>query len=213
MMAVMSFDVRSEGRRAWTEGLGALGRHEVLAEVDEPSLVEEAEALVRFVGSYVTGQDATIRAGETMAYGYWLVKFEPGPDDRLHVWEYDATATRFVPGATLTLRYWREQHEVCERYGAAYSPPRPDRLVALSDGVLEGDPVQGVRYPSPEHMSGWWVTTDRYDGNVSSLRNEHLYHLTARRPELSRYIALPEGFRFDLAHGEDVWFDEKVLRS
>lgn len=71
--------------------------------------------------------------------------------------------------------------------------------------------MQGVRYPSPEHMSGWWVTTDRYDGDVRTLRHEHLYHLTAARPDLARYVALPFGFRFDLGRHEDVWFDPRTL--
>jgi hypothetical protein len=79
--------------------------------------------------------------------------------------------------------------------------------------VLQGDVVQGVRYPSPEHMSGWWITTDRYDGDIRSLTQEHLYHLTAARPDLARYLALPFGFRFDQASGEDVWFDEQVARE
>lgn len=32
--------------------------------------------------------------------------------------------------------------------------PAPDQLVVMSEGVYEGDVVEGVRYPSPEHMSG-----------------------------------------------------------
>ncbi len=80
----------------------------------------------------------------------------------------------------------------------------------VSDGVMEGDAVQGIRYPSPPHMSGWWITTDRYNGQIESLRNEHLYHVTAVRPDLARYVALPFGYRFDLATHEDVWFDANV---
>jgi hypothetical protein len=71
--------------------------------------------------------------------------------------------------------------------------------------------VQGIRYPSPDHMSGWWITTDRYDGNIKSLRYEHTYHVTAARPALAKYLALPDGFRFNFSAGEEVWFDEKVL--
>jgi hypothetical protein len=88
-----------------------------------------------------------------------------------------------------------------------------DRLVVVSDGVLESEPVEAVRYPSPEHMSGWWITTDRYNGDVQSLRTHHLYHLTAARPELAQYLALPYGFRFNLARGEDIWFDPEVARQ
>jgi hypothetical protein len=112
---------------------------------------------------------------------------------------------------TLAVTYWRDQHRTCERLRTEFQPPHPDRLVVISAGVLEGDrDVQGIRYPSPEHMSGWWLTTSRFDGNTKSLETTHAYHVTAARPDLAHLIALPYGFRFDLSQAEDVWFDEKV---
>ena len=190
----------------------AHGHPDVFVEVTDPRLVGEAEAYLRHVGNYIDEQSATLKRGETLAYGYWLTRFEETDAGSLEVWEYDREAADFVRGATLTLTYWRDQHEICRRFAAgAFEPPRPDRLVAVSEGVFEGGPVQGVRYVSPEHMSGWWITTDRYDGNVRSLKREPLHHLTARRPDLAPYIALPYGFRFDFATREDVWFDESVL--
>jgi hypothetical protein len=95
----------------------------------------------------------------------------------------------------------------CERAGARYDPPLADRLVVVTDGVFEGDPAEGVRYPSPAHMSGWWISTDRYDGDPDTLRREHAYHVTARRPDLARFLALPFGFRFT---GADAWLDSAV---
>jgi hypothetical protein len=185
-----------------------------LVEVTSAALVTEAEEYLRYVARYVEDQSVTLKKGETLAYGYWLTRLEEADARTLEVWEYNREATHFVRGATLTLTYWRDQHEVCRRFAAgAFEPPRPDRLVVVSEGVFEGDAVQGVRYISPEHMSGWWITTDRYDGNVKSLKQEHLYHLTARRPDLAPYIALPYGFRFDFATREDVWFDEGVLAN
>ena len=60
-------------------------------------------------------------------------------------------------------------------------------------------------------MSGWWITTDLYNGDIQTLRREHTYHVTAGRPDLAKYLALPEGFRFNLSVAEEVWLDEKVL--
>jgi hypothetical protein len=145
-----------------------------------------------------------------MPYGYWLVKFQAVGSKTLETWEYNAEATDFVKGANLTLRYWREQQAICQQHGAEFKPPRPDKLTVISKGVLEGLPVQGVRYPSPDPMSGWWITTGQYDGDANSLKREHTYHVTAARPDLAKYLALPEGFRFDLSVKEDVWLDEKV---
>lgn len=195
-----------------TEGLGKMGHPEVLVEVHDSDLITEAEGFLRCVSNYVIGRGAKLRAEETMGYGYWLTKFMDAGKNALEVWEYNAPATDFVRGASLTIRYWKDQHSVCETLGANFEPPKPDQFSMISRGVFEGLPVQGVRYPSPEHMSGWWVTTDDCDGDIKSLKSEHTYHLTAARPDLAKYLALPPGFRFDLSSFEDVWFEEEAAK-
>jgi hypothetical protein len=104
------------------------------------------------------------------------------------------------------------QQECCEHYGARYQPVKYEQLVTISQGVYEGNkPVEGVRYPSPSHMSGWWLTTDEYDGNINSLVTVHFQHIVDKRPELALYMALPFGYRFILG-GEDehVWFEQQI---
>jgi hypothetical protein len=63
-----------------------------------------------------------------------------------------------------------------------------------------------------EHMSGWFLLTDKWDKNVASLTNHHTYHVTAARPDLARFLALPTGFRFDLRSSR-VWFDGEVANQ
>jgi hypothetical protein len=196
-----------------TEGLNTIGHPEITVEFNDSELTREAEAFLNYVSDYLTKSGRKLGTGETMAYGYWITKFQDAGPNVLETWEYDAPATEFVKGASLTLRYWKDQHAICKEYGADFQPPRPDKLTVISKGVLEGLPVQGVRYPSPDHMSGWWITTDQYDGNIDSLKHEHTYHVTATRPDLAKYLALPPGFRFDLSSFEDVWFDEKVAKA
>lgn len=196
-----------------TTGLKRLGHSEIRLGLHDSASRSEAEALLNYVVDYVVKSGVKIRSSETMPYGYWLVKFVAATDGVLDIWEYNAEATEFIKGARLALTYWREQHELCSRVKSAFAPPRPDQLVVVSKGVLEGDAVKGVRYPSPEHMSGWWFVTDQYDGNAKSMQNEHSYHVTSRRPDLARYLALPFGFRFDLSAGEDVWFDKEALED
>jgi hypothetical protein len=189
---------------------GLAGHQELLAKVKSGDLVPDARDFLSYVADYITASNSQIRDGQTISYGYWLAKFTD-VGDYLEAWEYNASATEFVPGVTQAVTYWREQHEMCARFKTTFQPPRPDRLVVISDGVLEGDTdIQGVRYPSPEHMSGWWLTTNRYNGDVKSLRKTHAYHVTAARPDLAPLVALPPGFRFDLSQYQDVWFDEKV---
>lgn len=209
-MTKTSVSFKREEKRTRTVGLSRSGQREIQIEVNSPELQRDAEAFLEFVVRYTQDSGRRILPGETFPYGYWLVKFQEW-DEWLELWEYNAAATEFVRGASLTLTYWREQHQVCDRFGGSFTPPRPDRLTVIDEGVYEGLPVQAVRYWSPEHMSGWWITTDRYDGNVSTLRREHTYHITAARPDLAAYIALPYGFRFELGRSQsDAWLDDAV---
>ncbi len=199
-----------EGLTVATRGLTRKGQAEMIVSVDSPDLVNEAEAFLLFVSDYIERAGARIRSGETLIYGYWLVKFQPTDREDLRVWERDPQFTTYVPGASLTLRYWRDQNAVCRKYGTCFHPPNPGELTVLSAGVMEGRPVQAVRYLMGEPLSGWMIVTDLYDGKIESLTNHCTYHVTAARPDLAKYLALPHGFRFDLTDGEKVWFDPEA---
>lgn len=173
---------------------------------------ESAHHLLQYLIAYISNQSKAIRAGETFSYGYWLIKFVESLDGYLDIYEYNSEATQFVEGGSLAIHCWATQNKLCQENKCQFMPPRPDRKVAISEGVYEGLPVQGVRYPSPEHMSGWWLTTDQYDGNVDSLQVVHMYHLTAKRPDLIPYIALPYGYRFDSSSGV-VWPDKNIKQD
>lgn len=67
--------------------------------------------------------------------------------------------------------------------------------------------------PVIEHMSGWWFTTDLYDGNIRSLKTTHMYHVSVARPDVAPYVSLHFGYRFDLDEQDDVWFDEQAARE
>lgn len=197
-------------RSVKTAGLSKSGQREIYVEVNSPALEPAGREFLEFVAGYICDSGRKILAGETFPYGYWLVRFEER-DDWLETWEYNAAATEFIPGASLTLTYWLDQHRICDRFRASFLPPRPDRLTVVDAGVLEGLPVQAVRYPSPEHMSGWWITTSKYNGDVNTLLREHTYHITAARPDIAPYLALPYGFRFELGESySNAWLDRKV---
>jgi hypothetical protein len=196
-----------------TVGLSAQGSSDIRLGISDAALADEATRFLEFLVEYQQKSRRRLHAGETLAYGYWIVKFVSANDGYLDVWESDSTGSHFIAGVDRTLRYWRDQNLVCQQYDARFAPPRPDQLTVVDEGTLRGLPVQAVRYASPEHMSGWWITTDAYDGNINTLRHEHTYHITAARPELTKYLALPSGFRFDLSSHEDVWYDEKAAKE
>lgn len=182
-----------EGTRAWTQGLAIWTQQELRAGVTTPDLARETEDLLRYFVTYLHEQDTRLRAQETSAYGYWLVQFRSSADGFLDLWEVDPTTLEYVPGVTHAITFWRAQQRLCREAGAAFDPPFMARLGVISDGVYEGLLVEGMRYPSPEHMSGWWFVADQYDGNIDSMRPVHLHHITAARPELAQYLALPTG--------------------
>ncbi|WP_157201578.1 hypothetical protein [Massilia sp. Root418] len=155
-----------------TDGLSSELGYEISATVDDITLIDECRRFVLFVANYVL-KGRKIKPEETLAYGYWITKVRLEISGRLNFWEYRPDAREYVPGISNTLRYWREQHEVCNAIGSVFSPPNAEQLITVSEGVFEGDDVQGVRYRSPSHMSGWWITTDRYNGALSSLKNVH----------------------------------------
>ncbi len=205
--------ISRDGLVVSTRGMVTRSLPETRVQVAEVALLPECEFFLRFVADYLTESGKRIKSGETLNYGYWLVKFQAVSDDLLEVWEYNADASEFVLGGSLALSYWRDQHQICSHYGADFSPPRADKLTAVSVGVMEGLPVQAVRYPWQEHMSGWLLVTAKWDGDVKSLTNHHTYHVTAARPDLARFLALPIGFRFDLTKGQRVWIDEEVANQ
>jgi len=198
---------RKNGLRVSTDGLLRKGQAELAITVPSADLLREAESFLRFVAKYLNETHAKITSGQTLNYGYWLVKFQPSGENGLEVWEYNSDGTEFVHGGALALRYWRDQHAICETYGANFDPPNPERLTVVSEGVTEGDVLEGIRYPSPEHMSGWWLLGPEYNGDVKTLKTIHTYHVTSARPDLVQYLALPSGFRFDIRKGERVCFD------
>jgi hypothetical protein len=205
-MEIISSD---DGLNLTTVGLQETAGYEICAAIDDTNLRDECHGFLTFVASYINSGHR-IQSGETLGYGYWITKAIGENGGNLSFWEYEPEAVKYVPGITNTLRYWRDQHQICTMASSLYSPPNAEQLIVISDGVFEGEDVQGVRYPSPGHMSGWWITTDRYDGNVSSLKTVHAYHLTAKRPDLAKFIALAYGYRFYSDNGE-VRFDPKVV--
>ena len=105
-----------------------------------------------------------------------------------------------------------EQRRCCEFYDENFTPVNLNQLVVISNGVLEGErPVEGVRYKSPSHMSGWWLTTDQYNDDINTLKNIHFAHMILKRPDIAVYLALPFGYRFILGHeNENVWLDTTI---
>jgi hypothetical protein len=190
-----------------TDGLTRFGNKEITVREGRPDWQKDAGDLLMYVADYVSSSGNRIRAGETLNYGFWLLKFVAPQPRELEVFEYDLSGSRFIPGARLALEFWRDQHEVCLKAGSVFAPPRPDQLVAVSADLTISPEIEGVRYSLGSNKSGWIITSQGFSGPVKSLQQEHMLHIIQYRRDIIRYLALSTGYRF-LSNGESrVWFD------
>jgi len=195
-----------------TDGLLQLGMDEIAIGEPREDWQPDARALLDYVAAYVESSKRIIRPDETMNYGFWLIKFRKTAD-YLEIFEYNEAATQFVAGARLAMEFWRDQHRVCGDVGAAFAPPRPDALVAISPDFSDTEEFEGVRYALENGQSGWIITSKGFDGPVQSLRQEHLLHLVSLKRKLIRFVALPVGYRFITNSKADMWFDQTVAAA
>lgn len=151
--------------------------------------------VLKYVIDYIISEKVIVKPNEKIGFNSWMLKFVES-NGFLEIYELDSKAEDYQQGADFSLALLRDQRFICEKYDSRFLFPWSSQLVVISDGVLEGEPVQGVRYESAYHMSGWWITTDLYNGDVNSLKRIHLPELIARRPELGKFLALDNGMRF-----------------
>ena len=208
-------DIHARPDYVVTKGLSKFGQQEIRLAVTEHGLLPAAERYLRRLMKYIETSGARLHAGDTIPYGYWLLKFVGADSGVLDAWEMTEDGEEFVCGVTRAARYWRCQRLTCQQYNAQYAPPCADKLCAMMPEVLDrGRRVCGARYPSPEHMSGWWLTTPEYSGDVSELSVRHLFHVTHAVRELAKFLALPFGYCFECdPQGERVWFEEQIAKQ
>jgi hypothetical protein len=181
-----------------TAGLAPLTGFELQA--SGPSSIQSASLanVLDYIVEYLIKSGAAAKAGETISYGYWLLRFaESDVEGTLKLQERRSDGDGYIDGCALAIRYLEDQHEVCHEAGSGFSPPRPDQRATVDPGVGAGLPVRGTRRRATAQDSGWDVRSSM-EGQAFA---EHLFHLTHERPDLVRFLALETGFTFDSATG------------
>lgn len=173
------------------------------------AVISEYIKLLRYLVDFIKSNSVVVKDGETIAYFSWLLKFTKNRDS-YEIWEAKQDGSGFQKGCEMAIQTFVEQCNVCRKYNASPVFPSFGQKIVLSKGVYDGEKVEAVRYPSPSHMSGWWLTTDLFDGNISSLQTDHFYHLAFNRPDILKYLALPFGYRFCQSETTEIWFDISV---
>jgi hypothetical protein len=89
----------------------------------------------------------------------------------------------------------------------------PNGVVGV--GPLDLSPLNGLRHPPSGQTSGWYIWAGGeipQDDEADFFHPVHTVHLAELAPQAIAYLALPPGWRFQVAPGhEDVWRDESLL--
>lgn len=196
-------------RRAWTEGLEALGQQELGVTLPWPqgdARDEQVMRLLRFIEGYVSSQPRRIMAGQTMKYGWSTLRFVADEqENRLLIEElsnpHTSGESAYVPGASRAVAL---QEEVLRRLritGESGHPHRSNTAIVCNrvtpETVGSLRPLQVQRLERPDgRYSGWFVgcVGGGHDhDDADQLEQVHLVHLVARLPGLFPYLALPVG--------------------
>lgn len=101
--------------------------------------------------------------------------------------------------------------DVCNRFGAAPSMPAAREKVGIALQSLHLRPLNALRHAPGDGTCGWYIWAGEFSSDPEFFSPLHVAHLDAHVPEFTPYIALPPGWRVQLAPGhEDVWFDEGI---
>lgn len=104
-----------------------------------------------------------------------------------------------------------DQARVCADVGV--TPWEIDPVAVVGVGPLEFSPLNGLRHRPTGPSSGWYIWTG---GEIPSdpdfFRSVHIDHLYEIAPGATAFLALPPGWRFQVAPDhEDVWADDQLL--
>lgn len=170
-------------------------------------------SLLHYLIDYVIDSNTKLKNGQTISYYSWLLKLVSDETDFFYdIEEVKSDGSGFKIGANEAIKTYLSQKQENALKNSIPNFPNFGQKIVISKGVYEGLNVEGVRYDSPSHMTGWWLTTDEYDENPDSLMVVHFYHVVFKRPDLIKYLAFPFGFRFCQADGKTkVWFDQEVM--
>lgn len=209
MKTIRNIEINSESHYLVTKGLSDFIKCEVSLLIKDKSIEQYTEVL-EYLINYFIDYKPLINDEQTIAYHSWLLKVVVD-NQLIYLYEVKKDGDGFIEGVDYAISVISEQKQECMKYDVVPSFPTFSQMIIVSKGVLEGEKIDAVRYPSPNHMTGWWLTTEQYDDDTNSLETLHYYHIVFKRPDIIKHLALPFGFRFFSGQEGDVWFDEEVL--
>jgi hypothetical protein len=196
-------------------GLARLGQGELCIRVSsrrDYDYDHRVMGVMNFIVDYIVNTGARIRAGESLEYGWTLLRFLERAPSLLEAHEImdpfsDEAEPPVVPGIDRALSLAEASRNVMRRNRLTGSSDFPYRgKTAVTCAHLAGVPSRQLfieRYePDKPRDSGWSITcgTAAKSHQTEDLRVEHLVHVGARRRFVVPYLTIPVGsaVAFDL---------------
>ena len=166
-----------------TQGLNTLVTKEFLVNKGNYS-INDVRLIIDYIITHLNDSNRVINNNETFSCGSWLIQFiiENEYIKILELEDLDKNGNNiFDFSLSTTIRIYKEQFELCESKGVLPFIPRINQKIAISEDIYSGSEVNAVRYESPNHMSGWYLTSNNYDGEINSLKVDYLFYIIKRR--------------------------------
>lgn len=194
MIKYRNVTINSDSVYIYTEGLISIIEKEIRV---IKGYFEELEYIevIKYLIDYVVDNKPTILDNQSIGYYSWYLQFK-NDSKYYNLYEITDNGENLNEGCDLAISIIKNQSEICFQHELIPLFPNFNQQVVISKGVYEGKDIEGIRYDSPEHMTGWWLITDDYDDNIESLKTVHYYHVAFTRPDILKYLAIPFGYRF-----------------
>lgn len=107
-----------------------------------------------------------------------------------------------------------QQQIICTKYGAKFTPSIPGWKVGIAKNIDSGQmPINGLRHKVENGTLGWYIWAGNNTDDPGFFEPMHIEHVEEMYPQLSKYLGLPSGWRFQFDDNgyEDVWEDKQLL--
>ena len=211
MYKIGNVNIVSDSHVLTTLNLKKLVGYELKISIKEKEINQYLK-VAEYLINYFEEANPKIIDGHTISYHSWLLKFII-IEGVISINEVKPNGEGFVDGCDNAIEIVEMQSAECYNYNSVAIFPLFSQQIVISKDIFDAQIINAVRYPSPSHMTGWWLTSESFNGDVLTLEIIHYYHLAFKRPDILKYLALPFGFRFHLSTQTNIWFDQEVAKE
>lgn len=217
-MQIHSRHTENQARWVWTKGLQTMEQQEIAVTIpwfEHDSRDQLLTDLLRFIETYLTKQLKHILPGQTLSYGWSILRFVADEQNLSGVGSgtllieerqnaFSQEHPTYVSGVTRTLALLQVQNEAMQRNrvtGASIYPHASQQALMCTrvtpETIHRLHPLKADRAWQPDGKnSGWCIgccDEDHDHDNPHELTRIHLFHLAESFPAVFPYLAMPVG--------------------